>query len=284
MPHKYLNKNLIWPILMTLIVGISGFSSQFNSYAEQSVDSALKRAVVTFGVARGLNAIISAAQETEVSVTPMGMGITLTPGEVLDPLNDLVERFSSFMLVSSVALGVQKNLLAITGWLPYSLALVSIGVSFTIYRAVSPGATRGWGHYAWKVFVLLVVFRFLVPFAVIGSEWMYAGFLQTEHDRAELGITSASQQVQLINKERDAFTEHQSESSTWEHVKQWAEGAKQKATAVVDVKRYSHALKETAHDVIQLIVVFCLCTFIFPVVIAIGIWKLTKWTLVGRHV
>ncbi|NVK43521.1 MAG: hypothetical protein HWE39_19930 [Oceanospirillaceae bacterium] len=272
-------RNFIRPLLVTIIIAIGAFSGVFDSDAEASVEAALKRSLVTFGVARSLNAVISVAQGTEVSVTPMGMGVTLAPGEVLDPLNDLVERFSGFMLVSSVALGTQKVLLEISSWLPYSIVLVVIGLAAVASR-VLPGRAFGyWKHYLWKVFLVLAILRFLLPVALIGSEWMYSGFLKSRHMEAENGITQASQHVQSINEERAVTIPEESDEGAWNAVKSWAEGAKNRATSTVDLERYSEALKETAKDTIELIVVFFLSTFLFPVAIALAFWKFTKWAL-----
>lgn len=38
------------------------------------------------------------AQGTELSIEPMGVGVILTLGELLDPLNDLIEQFSNVLL------------------------------------------------------------------------------------------------------------------------------------------------------------------------------------------
>lgn len=277
--QKSLLRNFIWPLLAPLIIATGAFSGVFDSDAEASVEAALKRSLVTFGVARSLNAVISVAQGTEVSVTPMGMGVTLAPGEVLDPLNDLVERFSGFMLVSSVALGTQKVLLEISSWLPYSIFLVVIGLAAVASRVIPGAAFRYWKHYLWKIFWVLTILRFLLPVALIGSEWMYSGFLQSRHIEAENGITQASQRVQSINEERGVSIPDESDEGAWDSVKNWAEGAKNRATSAVDLERYSEALKETAKDTIELIVVFLLSTFLFPVAIALVFWKLTKWAL-----
>ena len=59
------------------------------------IENALKNALVTFAVARTLNGVISAAQGTEVALEPGGVGVVLSVGEVLDPINDLIERFSA---------------------------------------------------------------------------------------------------------------------------------------------------------------------------------------------
>ena len=58
-----------------------------------------------------INGVISIVQETGVSFQPGGVGITLSPGQLLDPLNDLIEQFSSIMLVVCVSLGMQLILL-----------------------------------------------------------------------------------------------------------------------------------------------------------------------------
>jgi hypothetical protein len=60
--------------------------------AKAQVDAGLKRALISFASARTLNAIISVVQGTEMSVQPFGVGLTLTPGQVLDPINDLLEQ------------------------------------------------------------------------------------------------------------------------------------------------------------------------------------------------
>ncbi|GGO80909.1 hypothetical protein GCM10011348_18690 [Marinobacterium nitratireducens] len=275
---KSLLKKVVGPLLVTLIIAVGAFSGVFDADAEESVEAALKRSLVTFGVARSLNAVISVAQGTEVSVTPMGMGVTLAPGEVLDPLNDLVERFSGFMLVSSVALGTQKVLLEISSWLPYSVFLVAIGLAAVASRMM-PGAVPGyWKQYLWKAFWMLAILRFLLPVALVGSEWMYSGFLQSRHIEAEKGITQASQSVQSINEERGVSLSDESDEGAWNAVKSWAGDARNRAASAVDIERYSEALKETAKDTIELIVVFFLSTFLFPVAIALAFWKLAKWS------
>ena len=56
---------------------------------------------------------------------PAGVGVTLSIGELLDPFNDMVERFSWVMLLTSVSLGIQKILLIFGGKL-----FLKIGVTF----------------------------------------------------------------------------------------------------------------------------------------------------------
>lgn len=266
-------KKWLWPLLLIALVSAAAFSGSFDTRAEAAVESALKRSLLAFGVARGLNSAISAAQGTEVSVTPMGMGVTLAPGEALDPLNDLVERFSGFMLVSSVALGTQRVLLEVSAWLPYSIFLVCFGLAVLALRAFAANRIGPWTQYLWRAFLVLAIVRFVMPIALIGSEWLYSSFLQARHMAAERGIAEASTQVSSINQERGSPVLDPEDEGSWERLKQWAAGAKTKAASAVQLSRYSEALKETANDTVELIVVFFLSTFVFPVAVVWALWR-----------
>lgn len=108
-------------IIMALSLATMVFCSwlaPLDSISFQQADAGLKRALISFAAARALNAVISVAQGTEVSVQPLGFGVNFTPGQLLDPVNDIVEQFSNVMLAASVAFGVQKALIGIaTYWL-----------------------------------------------------------------------------------------------------------------------------------------------------------------------
>ena len=95
-----------------LLVTLATWTTSFDAPAMSQVDAGMKRALVSFAGARALNAAISLAQGTEFSAG-FGAHITFSVGEVLDPVNDLVESFSNLMLLASVAFGIQKVLLMI---------------------------------------------------------------------------------------------------------------------------------------------------------------------------
>ena len=101
--------------LVTIAVVVSSVTS-VDRYAREDLDSLFRRALVTFALARTLNGLISVVQGTEVALQPAGIGVTLTPGEILDPVNDLVERFSWIMLAATISLGIQQVLLDIGQW------------------------------------------------------------------------------------------------------------------------------------------------------------------------
>ena len=135
-----------------------------DSTAIQQVDAGLKRALVSFATARALNAVISVAQGTDVSVQPIGFGVNFTPGQLLDPVNDLVEQFSNLMLAASIAFGVQKVLIGIGAYWLISLVLttVAIGWAWLYFRQQQPPVWLS------RMLVVLLMIRFAIPMVTIG--------------------------------------------------------------------------------------------------------------------
>jgi hypothetical protein len=144
-------------ILAIMVAG--SWSAPLDAAAELQVDAGLKRALLTFASARALNAIISVVQGTEVAIEPAGVGVVLTPGEALDPVNDLVEQFSNLMLMASVSFGVQKVLLGIGAHWLVSLLLSMTALVWALFQI------RGKPSPAWlsSLLVILLMTRFAVP-------------------------------------------------------------------------------------------------------------------------
>ena len=110
-----LRRKILWTIIAAVGVALA-LTGLADDTSGEYADEAFKRALVTFAIARGLNGVISVAQGTEVAVEPGGVGVNFTVGQILDPINDLVEQFSSVMLVAASSLGLQNVLLGMSGW------------------------------------------------------------------------------------------------------------------------------------------------------------------------
>jgi hypothetical protein len=214
-----------------------------DTIATERVEDALKRALATYAVARTLNAVISVAQETTVSVGVV-VGATVAPGQALDPVNDLIEQFSSLMLVAAASLGVQRVLIAIGGQPVFAaaLSLALVAAAVVIWRGgrMPPWAARG-------VLALLLV-RFAVPAAVLASDAGYRWVLQDDYTRSQQGIQQVSAET----------------------------AARQGDTPKVDPMRWLRDVVASAErvvdDVIRLVTVFVMQTLLLPL--------LTLWALV----
>lgn len=163
-------------IALVVLFIVLSWSKDINAMANSQVDSGLKRSLVSFASARALNAVISVVQGTEVVVQPLGVGITLTLGQVLDPINDLVEQFSSVMLMASVAFGIQKLLLSIA--------------STWVVSAIVTGLALLWASLYWfnrapdwlsRMLVVLVFLRLVMPVTLIGSAFVFEKFSASDY-------------------------------------------------------------------------------------------------------
>lgn len=102
----------------------------FDQAAAEYLDQSLADSLVIYASARGLNAIISVLQSVHISVS-LGAGVGLNLGEALDPLNDLIERFSSFVLYGLAAIGLQK--LVLTGTSSLLMKVLATGLILAGY-------------------------------------------------------------------------------------------------------------------------------------------------------
>ena len=229
------------------------------------VDAGLKRALVSFATARALNAVISVAQGTALSVQPLGVGVTLTPGQLLNPVNDLVEKFSTLMLAASVAFGVQKALIAMGAYWVISLALtaVALGWAGMHFRRQAPPAWLS------RTLVILLMLRFAIPVVTLGTDLLWQKFLAPDYAASQLQIDTSQAQAARLGQPVAA----PDNPGVLDRMKGWL-------SDTADVKARFEALKlaaEQATDhIIRLIVIFLLQTLVIPLLLLWALYALAR--------
>jgi hypothetical protein len=252
-----------------------------DRFSSDQVQDALTRALLTFAVARAMNGVISVAESAEVAVQPAGVGVSFHPGEILDPVNDLVESFSSLVLTASVSLGVQLALIEVSGWfwikLTLSLALIVLAAIALWPRSRLPDTRVA--LWARKLTVILLLLRFAVPTAALASEGVYALLLAPQYERASAEIEAAKDK---INEETKALqtSEPPPDADVLDRIGQWF-GDK---TAWFDVEQRLADLEvtvaEVTRQIIVLIAVFVLQTIVLPLAFLWLAWRLAKFVMV----
>lgn len=234
--------------------------------ANQEVDAGLKRALLSFASARALNAIISAVQGTEVAVEPAGIGVVFTPGQVLDPVNDLVEQFSNLMLIASVSFGIQKVFLSIGANWVISLLLSSAALGWAFFylrmRSVSGWLTR--------ILVILLMVRFAVPVVAIGSEKLFQEFMAADYSASQQVIDTTSVQLVKLNPPVAATSESQ---GVLEKLKGWWA---QNGDVKVRFEHLKQAAERATENIIKLIVIFLLQTLVIPLLLLWALYGVTR--------
>ncbi|PKM31605.1 MAG: hypothetical protein CVV07_00380 [Gammaproteobacteria bacterium HGW-Gammaproteobacteria-11] len=149
------------------------------------IDSALIQATVAFGTARMLNALISVMQSTSVEFSFFVTGGSIGIGQLLDPINDLVEQYSSLMKLSIGSLVIQKVLLLIVSDTLFKVLITLSGLALliSIHRE-----TQGAVNLLMKTFVFMCFLRFALVLVVALNGLVDNHFLfdQTRQDMASL--------------------------------------------------------------------------------------------------
>ena len=224
-----------------------------RNYAE----GAFSRALLTFALARTLDSAISVAQGTQVAVEPAGVGVNFALGEALDPLNDLVERFSVAMLVATSSLGLQNVLLRMSTWWGTNLAL-ALSAALLLTALWRPALVGGLRHTAAiRLFLIFVFLRFAVPVFVIGTNLVFDAFLAAEHEAANQALTATSMEIEALTDEATppiedrSFAQRLGDSLQVLNVRERLEGLRVRVSSAVE-------------QIINLIVIFALQTIILP--------------------
>jgi hypothetical protein len=175
-------------VLLIIVMVVFSWLDPIDAQANQQVESGLKRALVTFATARALNGVVSVVQGTELSAQPFGFGLTLSIGQILDPVNDLIEKFSDLMLVASIVFGAQKILLMMgaSWWISLAFSVLAFVWCYLYLSGKRLPALLV------RALILLVITRFALPVALVGSGLAFDGFLKTSYDQSHAEIQSAS--------------------------------------------------------------------------------------------
>ncbi len=267
--------------LVVIALLVSAYTRVLDHPAGTYADAALKRALVAYTVARSLNGVISVAQETEIALQPAGVGVTLTPGQLLDPVNDLVERFSVVMLASTVSIGVQQMLLSMSNWWGITLlvTLAALAAALALLRpAYLSDVSRA---YLLRFALLAGLVRFGVPILLLATSAVSSVFLQPEQEAATEALRQSSAQIQSMTQEvaepsraPDAPASDLS-ASLVQRLQQFV-GDKLPSTDVQGrIEATREKLSSAVSHIIDLIVAFTLETILLPLFV---MWVLVRAT------
>lgn len=185
--------------LAVLLIAAAWWPAPLDAAGEHS-KAGLKRAMAMYAVARGMNAIISVAQGTQITGELAVVGGVLAMGQVLDPINDLVEQFSAVTLMAAVAFGLQILLIKIGAhWILSLVLTLAVLAWFTLWwrRRQAP-------HWLVQVLVALVLVRFAVPVSALASEAVYRGVMAGEYaESAKVIAGSETARIAAQNMQSD---------------------------------------------------------------------------------
>ncbi|MCB1588591.1 MAG: hypothetical protein KDI56_06790, partial [Xanthomonadales bacterium] len=244
--------------LLLVVLAAASLLPQPERLADTRLQAALGRALAAFALARSLDGVISVAQGTEVAIEPVGVGVTLAPGQLLDPVNDLVEQFSSLLLLASASLGVQTLLLGIGAWWPLKAAVAGallLLAGCLAWRSSAPAPLR------WLVAILLLL-RFAVPLSVLASEGCWRLLLAGPFEQAQGELASGGE---LLAAEAEPPPVEAEAPQGWlAQARSWWQDTRSSLDPAERLQRIEAAAAKLTHRIVELIAVFTLESLLFP--------------------
>ena len=155
MEKETLKQKLLPSIIILVIAGIAMFKL-LDGYVANYISGSVKDGALIYAAARGINSLVSMAQTITLET---GMFVTgsISIGEILDPLNDLIERFSSVMTLALGALIGMKILLIISSYdfVNYLILLLALANIYAIFFSWENQRSS-----ILKLFLVMVFIRF----------------------------------------------------------------------------------------------------------------------------
>ncbi len=270
MPQPKKRVSLILAALsIILLISVTAGSGYFQTTSEKYMADTLKKASITFAGARAINALVSVAQKIETggSLKLLGTGgsASLAPFEWLDPLNDLVERFSLVMLVCCVAMGILLFLNQSMPWfgltvlLPASvlLLLMSLGI-----RKSRLGSGRRLFRTGYKLLIITAIATIMVPVMAAVNFWVYSFFLEPSYETASISMDDTRKTLSALKPEGGLM-------DTVEKLQQQVSSLKGKTERVID-------------HMLDLITVFLIQTILLPLVMFWLVTRLISYIAAGK--
>ena len=269
--------------LLLAMVALS-WSQALDNAASNATTTTFKRALSIAALARTFNGVISVAQGTEIAVQPIGVGVTITLGEILDPINDLIERFSMLALVASVSLGLQITLTEImsSAWLSGLMSVAILTYLVFMWRNPATPAAR----MALRVSGTVIFARFLLAVAMLATHWLDVAFLQERQEKAVAEITATTQAIVQLQDESSSVEVNTNEPDLFDKIDDFLKSSRQ----AFDINSQLDALKArvegSVEELIHLIVIFLLQTLVLPFAALFVSWwglkQFWRWTRVSN--
>jgi len=254
--HSHANPIQSWTGLI-LLLGCTLFiswSGALDQLAEFNMDKALLQAGLMYGTARGINALVSMLQTTDISLVVVSMQI----GQVLDPINDLIERFSDIMSIAIAALALQKILVIITAHSIFQILLSILAAGTMVSKWLKyPKIYLGF----LKTFILFAFVRLAFAFIVLLNYGVDQLFLNEPTQQSYQAMQHYEQR--LSNAEQTLNSKDESKG-----IMAWMQHKRDQISHQLNIKKQidnlNQGVSHFAHQTLMLMTLLLLKSILFP--------------------
>ena len=185
-------KNLFAGFVIVLLILIAWLKLP-DKISASYTDAAMVTTGVAYASARTINALISTFQTAQVSIGFASISI----GELLDPINDLVERFSAVMMWCLGSLALQKILIAAVATKTFQIIFTVIGMAALLNLFFK----NKYLDYALKAFALFAALRFGLFVVLLLNGAFETAFLRTQIDGSQQQMDEFRSELAIFESE-----------------------------------------------------------------------------------
>jgi hypothetical protein len=208
-------------VVVTLLVSLASMnlfvlSPRMEQNTDEYLNESFLMASQIYLLSRTINAGISVLQETSISASPIGIGLSFPVGQVLDPINDATERVSDLSVYSMGIIVAQRVIVEMGSQI--------LGILVAIFTLLACMFLLS-GH--WKlsasclqVSFLLLTIHLTIPITALASDFIDKSFF-TPKITAELDSLKQLKQMandQISQEGKNSLLqlqEQQDDSSAW---------------------------------------------------------------------
>ncbi len=242
-----INSKALVSILIVLLVTLSS-TRLLDDYVDDYTTESITNAALTYATARGINALVSMMQSSEIEA---GIGIvsgSMTIGELLDPLNDMIERFSTIMTWVLASLAAQKVLLLLASHELFLYLVAVLGVTTLLLLFYGqPGAQ----NLAFKSFLVVIFIRFALGMAVALNSGVDYLFLDQQLQANDSEIENFQSNIMSVDPtvELDTDSIRESAIAFWQGL---------------SLDALNQKISRGVENFINLVAIYLLKTILFP--------------------
>ena len=179
--------HLLIPVIIVATLIYLAWSGDFDALTLGYLDESLGKATLLNASIIGIDVLISVLQGTEIDA----FFLTLSVGEWLEPMNDLIERISSVALLALSALFFMKIVMSLLGHDAVNILLTLSGLAYLVFYAwdFRPGIRPK----SLVILVFLVGLRFSLAI-VLGFVGLIDAAVLSEREAASVDRVSQMQE------------------------------------------------------------------------------------------
>ena len=264
--------------MLLLLCAVLAGSPWLDKPADSALSNALSSTLVLFASVRGVDAVVSAVAGTELSMTPAGVGVTLAPGELLDPVNDLVEQLGELLMLVLTLLGLEKLGLALLG--SFWVRVLTASLLATAATVLWLRPTLSWSRGVRKLVLMLVMIRVLLPLTAIGGELIARHVVDTRAGNAESALVLMSQNITAEQNQNtapvDTTADPQQQPGFFDRIGEAVQSVSNSLDVQARMERLSQQLESGVNHLVDLLALVTLRAVLFPALFLFACWLLLR--------